>query len=131
PDFNNLLTVMTGYGELLTSDSRDPAHRKLATEIVKASARASGLTRQLLAFSRKQVLKPVVLDVNGVVADMEPMLRRRLGSSVELSTVLATGLRPVLADPGQMEQVVLNLAVNARDAMPRGGRLTIATSNAT
>ena len=129
-DFNNLLGVITGYGELLAGRlPNDPQLKRYVNDILKAAARAAGLTRQLLAFSRKQVLQPRVLDLNAVVAEMEKMLRRLIGEDVQLITVFDERLEGVLADPGQMEQVLMNLAVNARDAMPRGGRLTIETAN--
>jgi nitrogen-specific signal transduction histidine kinase len=129
-DFNNLLGVITGYGELLAGRlPNDPQLKRYVNDILKAAARAAGLTRQLLAFSRKQVLQPRVLDLNAVVAEMEKMLRRLIGEDVQLITVFDESLEGVRADPGQMEQVLMNLAVNARDAMPRGGRLTIETAN--
>jgi len=130
-DFNNLLTAIRGNAELLLYDipAGDP-RRDDVDEIRKAADRAAALTRQLLAFSRRQVLQPRVLDLNDVVQEMERMLRRLIGEDVELDTRLAHGLAQVRADPGQVEQVVLNLAVNARDAMPRGGRLTVETANA-
>src|SRR3989442_970075 len=174
PDFNNILTAITGYADLLLEDlgATDP-RRQDADEIHKAADRAAGLTRQLLAFSRQQVLQPTVLEVNKLVSDLEKMLRRLLGEDVELSTRLApttgqhlfqvadqlvdlehrrlqdlqkmlrrllgedvelsTRLAPttgrVKADPGQLEQVIMNLAVNARDAMPNGGKLTLETGN--
>ncbi len=129
-DFNNLLGVITGYGDLLQRDvgPRHPAFARV-TEIRKAADRAAALTRQLLAFSRKQVLEPKVLDLNAVVADIEKMLRRLIGEDVQLVTVLGGDLGRVKADPGQMEQVIVNLAVNARDAMPEGGKLIIETGN--
>lgn len=129
-DFNNLLTVITGFTELVLQrlGSTDPP-RSYLEEITKAGERASALTRQLLAFSRRQVLAPEVLDLNGVVADAEQMLRRVIGESVELRTHLSPDLWPVKADRGQLDQVILNLAVNARDAMPHGGCLTIETAN--
>jgi nitrogen-specific signal transduction histidine kinase/CheY-like chemotaxis protein len=131
-DFNNLLGVITGYGELLRRRvGADPRLRKYVDDILKAAARASELTRQLLAFSRKQVLQPKILDLNAVVGDLERMLRRLIGEDVQLATVLEDQLGPVRADPGQMEQVLMNLAVNARDAMSKGGRLTIETANVT
>jgi nitrogen-specific signal transduction histidine kinase len=130
-DFNNLLTAIFGYAELLTEELPEgsPA-RKDVEEIRKASERAASLTRQLLAFSRQQVLQPVVLSVNDLVEDVEKMLRRLIGADVELRTALAPDAGNVRADPGQLEQVILNLAVNARDAMPTGGKLTIETQNA-
>ena len=129
-DFNNLLMVMRGYTELLLNRLKpnDPL-RSNAEEIQKAADRATSLTRQLLAFSRKQMLQPRVLDFNTVAADMEKMLRRLIGEDIELVTALDSALGRVKADPGQIEQVVMNLAVNARDAMPQGGKLTLETSN--
>lgn len=130
-DFNNLLTIITGYSELLLeSSSLDDRHHAHVEEIKKAGVRAATLTRQLLAFSRSQVLTPQVLDLNGVVANMDKMLRRLIGEDVELVTILGQPLGRVKADPGQIEQVIMNLAVNARDAMPQGGKLTIETANA-
>jgi PAS domain S-box-containing protein len=130
-DFNNLLTAIVGYATLLDrSLAPETAERQDVREILGAARRAAGLTQQLLAFSRKQVLRPAVLDVNIVVRDMERMLHRVIGEHIELVTVLAPGAAPVLADSGQLQQVILNLAVNARDAMPRGGRLTIETQPA-
>src|SRR5438132_875323 len=129
-DFNNILTAITGYADLLLEDlaATDP-RRQDADEIHKAADRAAGLTRQLLACSRQQVLQPTVLEVNTLVSDLEKMLRRLLGEDVELSTRLAPTTGRVKADPGQLEQVVMNLAVNARDAMPNGGKLTLETAN--
>ncbi len=129
-DFNNLLTIITGYGQLLleTLPEESPL-RAQVTEVLKASERATSLTRQLLAFGRRQVLAPRVLDLNEVIADTEKMLRRLIGEDIELVAIPARRLGHVKADPGQLEQVILNLAVNARDAMPEGGRLTIETSN--
>ncbi len=129
-DFNNLLTAITGYSELtmMRLQAEDPLLRNLE-EIKKAGDRAAALTRQLLAFSRKQVLQPKVLDLNSVVSGLENMLRRLIGEDVDLRTVLKPELGSVKADPGQIEQVIMNLAVNARDAMPRGGKLTIETGN--
>jgi PAS domain S-box-containing protein len=127
-DFNNLLTVITGRSQLLLRRlGADAALRQELEVIRSAGERAASLTRQLLAFSRKQVLQPKVLDLNAVVADMDKILRRLIGEDIELMTVLAPGLGSVKADPGQIEQVIMNLAVNARDAMPGGGRLSIET----
>jgi two-component system cell cycle sensor histidine kinase/response regulator CckA len=130
-DFNNLLGVITGYAELVRRrlPGSDPLHGKVE-QILKAAERAAALTGQLLAFSRQQVLQPEVLDLNHVVSDMDKMLRRLIGKDVELTTLLDPDLGRVRADPGQLAQIVMNLAVNARDAMPRGGRLAIETSNA-
>jgi PAS domain S-box-containing protein len=128
-DFNNLLTAIAGYSEFLISGLQDDQLRRHAEEIKKASARAAALTGQLLAFSRRQVLQPRVLDLNAVVRDMDMMLRRLIGEDVELLTMLEPDLAAVLADPTQLEQVIVNLAVNARDAMPQGGSVTIATAN--
>ena len=129
-DFNNLLTAISGYSELMLRRLRhgDPL-RHNAEEINKAGNRAASLTSQLLAFSRKQVLQPKVLDLNMVVADMDRMLRRLIGENIELVTMLEQELWSIKADPGQIQQVILNLAVNARDAMPEVGRLTIETAN--
>jgi PAS domain S-box-containing protein len=131
-DFNNLLTVISGYcGMALQKKEEVQPVRKNIEEILKASERATSLTGQLLAFSRKQVLQPRVLQLNEVVSGMDKMLRRLIGEDIEFSTVFDASLGRVKADPGQIEQVILNLAVNARDAMPRGGKLTISTSNVT
>jgi PAS domain S-box-containing protein len=131
-DFNNLLSVVISYSEMLAADlvPGDPVRADL-DEIRGAGVRAADLTRQLLAFGRRQVLQPRVVDLNEVIAGMERMLRRLIGEDVELAATHLPGLRRVLVDPGQMEQVIMNLAVNARDAMPRGGRLTIETTEAT
>jgi PAS domain S-box-containing protein len=129
-DFNNLLTAILGSTDLLLETLPcDHPGREDAVETRKAALRAADLTRQLLAFSRQQVLALQVLDLNGVVANMDRMLQRLIGEDVELRTVLTTGLGAVRADPGQLEQVIVNLAVNARDAMPGGGKLTIETMN--
>lgn len=129
-DFNNLLGVIIGYAEFL-QERLEPQNdlRGSVDEILNAGKRAAALTRQLLAFSRQQVLDPKVIDLNGAVSDMEKLLRRLIGEDVELSTQLASDLGRVKADQGQFEQVVMNLAVNARDAMPQGGKLIIATEN--
>src|SRR5881394_2448473 len=129
-DFNNLLTAILGCTQLLLhATPPEDSRREDIEEIKNAGLRAAELTRQLLAFSRRQVLAPKLLDMNAVVATMDKMLRRLIGEDVALMTELAADLGPVSADPGQLEQVLLNLAVNARDAMPQGGRLTIATAN--
>ena len=129
-DFNNLLTAIFGYTDLLAEDlgPDHPGHPDLQ-EIRTAATRASALTRQLLAFSRQQVLQPVVLNLNDVVADIQKMLHRLLGEDIDLQASLTNDLGNVRADPGQIEQVIMNLAVNARDAMPTGGKLTIETAN--
>lgn len=129
-DFNNLLTIINGYSGLIAEKlSAENPLRSLVDKIEEAGTRAASLTSQLLAFSRKQVLQPVILDLNLVLARMEHMLRRLIREDIELVSQPARNLAPVKADPGQMEQILLNLAVNARDAMPKGGRLTIATAN--
>jgi two-component system cell cycle sensor histidine kinase/response regulator CckA len=130
-DFNNILGVIIGYSEALQQmmPADDPM-REAVDEIDKAGRRAAALTQQLLAFSRKQVLEPKVLDLNSIVADVEKMLRRLIGEDLELEIVPASALGRVKADRGQIEQVILNLAVNARDAMPHGGKLKIETMNA-
>jgi PAS domain S-box-containing protein len=131
-DFNNLLMVISGYCEfLLQRLGPDPSLRGCAEEIANAADRATSLTRQLLAFSRKQMLTPKVLDLNAVVSENLKMLPRLIGEDVELATLPAAALGKVKADPGQIEQVVMNLAVNARDAMPNGGKLTLETANVT
>jgi CheY-like chemotaxis protein len=129
-DFNNLLTAIMSYTQLLLDDTEpDDTRRDDLLEIKKAAERATSLTRQLLAFSRKQVLQPCVLDLNIVVADLEKMLRRLIGEHIALVTDCLPSLARVRADRGQLEQVLVNLAVNARDAMPNGGTLRIRTSN--
>ncbi len=129
-DFNNLLTVISGYGDMIMRGlpPNDPLHSCIE-EVLKAASRATSLTNQLLAFSRRQVIQPKVLDVNRLVANMDRMLRRVIGEHIELETVLTPGLGTVKADAGQLEQVIMNLAVNARDAMPEGGKLHIRTGN--
>ena len=129
-DFNNLLTAILGNTQLLLRDlPAGDVKRGDVEEIRKASERAASLTRQLLAYSRRQMLQPVVLDLNVVVAEMDKMLRRLIGEHIALATVLAPDLGRVRADPNQIEQVIVNLAVNARDAMTEGGKLTIETAN--
>src|SRR3984957_10792917 len=129
-DFNNLLMVISGYSEfLLERLGPDPQLRGPAQEISNATQRATSLTRQLLAFSRKQMLAPKVLDLNEVVAENLKMLTRMIGEDIDLVMVPGPGLGAVRADPGQIDQVIMNLAVNARDAMPKGGKLTIETAN--
>jgi two-component system cell cycle sensor histidine kinase/response regulator CckA len=129
-DFNNLLTAILGYCELLLADvGQDDPRAADIREIQKAGTRAAGLTRQLLAFSRKQLIEPSRLDLNAVVAGIRGMLGRLIGEDVKIVVALAPDLAPVLADRGQVEQVIMNLAVNARDAMPKGGTLTIDTAN--
>jgi PAS domain S-box-containing protein len=130
-DFNNLLTIINGYGQLLLgrADLGDPMHSHLS-EIMKAGERAASLIRQLLTFSRRQVLSPQVLDLNAVISNMDKMLCRLIGEDIDLVIVLGPDLGRVKVDRGQIEQVVLNLAVNARDAMPQGGKLTLETVNA-
>ena len=129
-DFNNLINVISGFGQLTLADlPDDDRHRNDLMEVVAAADRAAKLTRQILAFSRRQVLEPHVLDLNEVVATIIPMLRGLVGEHVELVTLPAPDLWAVRADRGQIEQVIVNLAVNARDAMPDGGKLTVETAN--
>jgi PAS domain S-box-containing protein len=129
-DFNNLLTAITGYAQLLLGElAPEDARRGYADEIAHSSERAAALTQQLLAFSRKQMLQPKVLDMNQVVSGAEGLLHRLMGANVQVVASLDAGLDPVRADVGQLEQVIVNLALNARDAMPHGGRLTLETRN--
>jgi PAS domain S-box-containing protein len=129
-DFNNLLTVILGYGSLLLERTPGNDTRYEPIRMIRTTAeRAASLTRQLLAFSRKQLLMPVVLDLNTVVTELAPMLRRLIGEDIRLVTDLTEGLGAIKADRNQLEQILVNLVVNARDAMPTGGQLTIATHN--
>jgi two-component system cell cycle sensor histidine kinase/response regulator CckA len=128
-DFNNSLGVILGYTERLIREGTE-AQRAELQQILKATQRASGLTRQLLAFSRKQVVSPQVVDLNALLADLEEMLARLLGEHIRLEILPGPGLGHVVADPGQLQQVVMNLCVNARDAMPEGGLLRLETDNA-
>jgi two-component system, cell cycle sensor histidine kinase and response regulator CckA len=131
-DFNNLLTIILGYSQILSDGF--PAGSRLAdsnAQIKSAAERAAGITRQLLAFSRKQVLSPRVINLNDIVLNLDSLLRRLIGEDIEVMTVPANDLGTVKADPGQIEQVIMNLALNSRDAMPQGGKLTLETANAT
>ena len=129
-DFNNLLTIIHGYGRLLKEHlETDSPLQAYCEEVLKAGESAAGLTRQLLAFSRRQILAPQVLDLNLVVGDLERMLRRLIGEDIDLVTIQQHDLGRVKADRGQIEQVIVNLVVNARDAMPQGGKLTVETAN--
>src|SRR5690349_5919780 len=129
-DFNNLLTIITGYSQLILNNIRpDDPNRHSVEQIMKAGERAAALTKQLLAFSRRQVLQPKVLDLNKLVTSLATMLQRLIGEDIDLRLVLPAELGRVSADPGQIEQVLMNLVVNARDAMPKGGVLTVETAN--
>jgi PAS domain S-box-containing protein len=128
-DFNNLLTVIKGYARLVLDGLQDEKLRAHAGHIDDAAERAASLTRQLLAFSRRQVLQPKVVNLNALVVNLDKMLQRLIGEDIEMKTLIEPHLGSVKADPGQIEQVIMNLAVNARDAMPRGGRLTLETAN--
>jgi hypothetical protein len=129
-DFNNLLSIILSYSEMLSAELKpaDPMRHDL-DEILGAGRRAAALTRQLLAFSRQQILQPKILDLDAVIADVSKMLHRVVGEDIELTFVSSAGLGKVLADPGQVEQILMNLVVNARDAMKKGGHLTIETAN--
>ncbi len=130
-DFNNLLTVVLGNAELLAElNHGNPQQRKLAEMIGAAAQRGAELTQRLLAFARKQALAPKVVALNPLVAGLDPLLRRTLGEHIEIELIRAAGLWPALVDPGQLENALLNLCLNARDAMPGGGRLTLETANA-
>ena len=129
-DFNNLLTIITGYSQLILNNiSQTDPNRHSVEQIMKAGERAAALTKQLLAFSRRQVLQPKVLELNKLVTGLGAMLQRLIGEDIDLRLALKPDLGRVSADPGQMEQVLMNLVVNARDAMPKGGTLTIETAN--
>ena len=129
-DFNNLLGVIIGYTEtLLDRIGHNAELRAQAEQIRKAADRAAALTRQLLAFSRQQVLEPKILNLDTVVGEVEKMLHRLIGEDIEILTLLNSSPSSVRADQGQIEQVIMNLAVNARDAMPHGGKLVVETSN--
>jgi two-component system cell cycle sensor histidine kinase/response regulator CckA len=129
-DFNNLLTVIMGYSQILTDGLPAPGRLTDATAQIRSAAdRAAGITRQLLAFSRKQVLSPRVIDLNDIMLNLDTMLRRLIGEDIEVLTVPGRNLGSVKADPGQIEQVIMNLALNSRDAMPDGGTLTLETEN--
>ena len=129
-DFNNILTAILGYSDLAHSMTAEPELQALLDTVKAAAQRAAGLTHQLLAFSRRQVLQPRVVEVNAVILEMEPILRRLIGEDVDLVAAVSPNVGAVLVDPTQLEQVVLNLAVNSRDAMPNGGRLVIRTETA-
>ena len=129
-DFNNLLTVINGYCDLLLNDSNFAQESRTKIEQIKrAGERAAALTGQLLAFSRRQIVKPKILNLNRVISDIEKMLKRLIGENIEIFNILDDSLGNIEIDPGQIEQVIINLAVNARDAMPEGGKLTIETKN--
>jgi CheY-like chemotaxis protein len=131
-DFNNILGVIMGYSELIMSElGPDSPLRNFTEEIQHAAERATGLTRQLLVFSRKQTVQPVVLDLNEVVKDLDKMLRRLIDENIEMTIVPGKPIGRIKADPGYVGQVLMNLVVNARDAMPNGGKLTVATNNVT
>ena len=129
-DFNNLLAVISGYSDLLLENLDSSDHRRTKLEHIKQAANsAAGLTRQLLMFSRQQIIQPVVMDINQIVSNTATMLQRLIKENIEFAVILEPKLDLVHADPGQIEQVILNLVVNARDALPKGGKLTIQTRN--
>ncbi|MBN2328106.1 MAG: response regulator [Candidatus Omnitrophica bacterium] len=130
-DFNNLLTVIQGYSEMALEccQPEETIHHYLE-EIKKAASRAESITRQMLAFSRRQIIQPQVLDVNSIILNLGKMLNRLIGENIEMRTLLNKKLNPVKVDPNQLEQVIINLAINARDAMPHGGTITLETRNA-
>ncbi len=128
-DFNNILTVIKGYTDLLLGGIQDGRLRALVSYIDQAADRASALTRQLLAYSRRQVLQPKIINLNSLVVNLDKMLQRVIGEDIDIRTIAAPNLGSVKSDPGQIEQVIMNLAVNARDAMPNGGDLTLETAN--
>lgn len=130
-DFNNLLTVILSYSNSMVEDlAGDSKHQRAAEQIQQAAERGAALTRQMLAFSRQQVFQVRVLNLNDIIRNLLKMLQRIIGEHIEITTALADDLKPIKADPGQLEQVLMNLSVNARDAMPKGGRLTLETRNA-
>jgi two-component system, cell cycle sensor histidine kinase and response regulator CckA len=129
-DFNNILTAICSYNDLLASElTGSPRLLEYTSEVQKAADRAASLTRQLLVFGKRQANQPKLLDLNETIVDVQPMLRRLVGDNVHVIAHLASGLRQVRMDPTQIDQVLMNLAVNGRDAMPEGGRLTIETAN--
>jgi two-component system, cell cycle sensor histidine kinase and response regulator CckA len=130
-DFNNLLTIIIGYSDVLSQleDTSVESRNEMLAEIHHAAERAAHLTRQLLAFSRKQILEPRIVNLNDIVSSIEKMLGRLIGEDIAIQTKLLPDLRPISADPGQLEQVIMNLAVNARDAMPQGGEVQIETAH--
>jgi two-component system cell cycle sensor histidine kinase/response regulator CckA len=131
-DFNNMLTAINGFSELISLElAPDDPLQDSVKKVLSSGRRAADLVRQLMAFSRKQIVQPEVLDLNDVIANVDKMLRHIIGEDVELQTIPAPGLWLTKADPVQVEQVILNLAINARDAMPNGGKLTIETANVT
>ena len=130
-DFNNLLTLINGYSDMLLSETvpHSPLQHSGLTAIREAGQQAAMLTQQLLAFSRKQILEPMVVDLNVIVPKTMKLVRRLIGKNITLTVCLNSNVGQVSVDPGQIEQVIMNLTVNARDAMPQGGKLTIETAN--